>query len=110
MSEETQAWVPSLGLDYAVYEKMHMSGYGWGSWELKAVFLNERDAELFVSENKSSISQRKTFVTKSCWQNWHTQSVHHAHEGVRKMFKEWITKYADAHVTGHLSRYQLPDL
>lgn len=111
MIAETQSvYIPNLGLDYAVFERMHMSAYGWGSWELKAVFLNEMDAEKFCQGNQATIAQLKIFVTKSCWENWQTQAQHHSHEGCRKLFQGWIEKYTDAHITGVLSRYQLPDL
>ena len=107
---EQPVYTPTLGLDYAVYERNNLSCYGWSSWSLMAVFLNEKDALEFCPNDTSHHIQRQVFVTKSCWENWHTQAQHHHHEGCRKMFREWIEKYADAHITGALSRYQLPDL
>lgn len=60
--------------------------------------------------NQPSESREPVFVTKSCWERWHVDAEHHHHEGCRKMFREWIEKYRDAHITGTTSRYQNPDL
>jgi hypothetical protein len=106
----SKTYTPSLGLDYAVYERTKATAYGWGSWELISVFLNERDAERFCREDECAIAERKVFVTGECWERWHTQEHNASHEGVRKLFKGCIEKYKDAHITGALSRYQLPDL
>lgn len=103
-------YAPTLGLDYAVFERTTMFSCSWSSWELLAVFLNERDAEKMCLEPKASFSQRQVFVTKGCYENWQTQEKQATNEALRNLFKGWIEKYKDAHVMGVLSRYQLPDL
>lgn len=61
MTTEAPVYVPTLGLDYAVYERTRATGYGWGSWSLEAMFLNEKDADKFCREYIGSIAQRKVF-------------------------------------------------